>query len=84
MADEAQGSQKPYGPALADATARGDYEEMVRHADAAKKALAGEQPTGEGPGPHYHPVPEHEHGPIRTALEALEKKIASLRPHHDK
>ena len=84
MADEAQGSQKPYGPALADATARGDYEEMVRHADATKRALSGEQPTYEGPGPHYHPVPEHEHGPIRKALEYLEEKIAALRPHHEK
>jgi hypothetical protein len=82
MSDEANASIKPYGPALADAAARGDYEEMTAHASAAKRALAGEKPSGSGP--QYHPVAEHEAGPVRKALEELERKIASLKPPHEK
>jgi hypothetical protein len=84
MSNEGQASIKPYGPALADAAARGDHAEMVRTAEAARRALAGEQPKPGGPGPHYHPVPPHEADEVRKALAELEKKIANVpKPPHE-
>ena len=76
----------PYGPAIADAAARGDLQEMEAVAQAARHALAagasGEQgtPAGAASAVQYHPVPPDKAPEVRKALEELERKIAGLRP----
>jgi hypothetical protein len=90
--DSTRGPLPPYGPAIWDAVKRGDMHEMEHIADEARHAIArGAKQEGveiksasEGAQAHFHDVAEHEVVEVRSALTALEGKIAELRAAHAK
>ena len=90
--DEARGPVPPYGPAIWDAAKRGDIHEMEHVADAARQAIArGAKEEGiefaaaaGAATTHFHDVAAHEVVEVRSALSALEAKIAELRAAHAK
>ena len=90
--EEARGPVPPYGPAIWDATKRGDLHEMEHVADAARLAIArGAKEEGvqfgvaaETAKVTFHDVAAHEVHEVRSALSALEAKIAELRSAHAK
>jgi hypothetical protein len=76
--EDLQGTVPPYGDAIAKAAQRGDLEDMEAHADAARRAIAGEPPA-EGAVVKFERVVEHEVAAVRGALHQLEAKIVELR-----
>ncbi|HEY0382975.1 MAG TPA: DUF1843 domain-containing protein [Candidatus Elarobacter sp.] len=79
MSDEQQqGSVRPYGDAIAQAAQRGDLQEMEDHADAARRALAGE-PHPPSAAVRFHQVLDHEREAVMNALRTLETKIGEMR-----
>jgi hypothetical protein len=90
--ESTRGPVPPYGPAIWDAAKRGDLTEMENVADAARLAIAqgakqagvefGE--AGQNATVHFHAVAHHDVENVRSALSALEQKIAELRATHAK
>jgi hypothetical protein len=79
MSDEQQqGSVRPYGDAIAQAAQRGDLQEMEAHADAARRALAGEEHPPNA-AVRFHQILEHERDAVMNALKQLETKIGEMR-----
>jgi len=71
-------SAQPYGDAMTAAAQSGNLEDMEAHADAVRRAIAGEPPP-ENAKVKFEKVLERDLAAVRGVLHGLEAKIADMR-----
>ena len=78
--EDLQPSAQPYGDAITAAAQRGNLEDMEAHADAARRAIAGE-PAPENAKVKFEKVLDRDVAAVRGILHGLEATIAEMRNH---